>query len=352
MPRRTCTLRPDEVAALCGAPVVRTADLIGRGLNRSTVRHRCRPGGPWRALLPGIVLLSNSAPTRADRRRAALLYAGTGAVLTGLDALTLHGMERMPSASGPVHVLIPEDRRRVGAGRVLAERTNRLPVPGAGRWPLAPLARATLDFARRSTDRTEVRATIAEVVQRGRCTVAELAAELEAGCGRGSALPREVLREVGDGVRSVAEAKARELATRSGLPAPIWNAALFDAAGRFVAIPDAWFDEVGLAWEIDSTEWHLSPQAYERTLDRRSAMMAEGVTVMHTQPAKLANRPAETIDELQRTYHHAARTPRPAVIAVRQNGTDGPPGGVRERHSGAIGSPERAARAITGAEGQ
>jgi hypothetical protein len=23
-------------------------------------------------------------------------------------------------------------------------------------------------------------------------------------------------------------------------------------------VPDVWFDEVGLAWEIDSYEWHLS----------------------------------------------------------------------------------------------
>jgi hypothetical protein len=124
-------------------------------------------------MLPGIVTLNNAPPTRAERRRAALLYAGDGAVLTGLDALELHGMERMPRPSGPVHLLVPTDRRRSGSGRVLAERTDRLPVAVPGRWPLTPIHRATLDFVRRATDRSQVRAAIAEVVQRGRCTPAE-----------------------------------------------------------------------------------------------------------------------------------------------------------------------------------
>ncbi len=314
MPRRHA-LRPDEYAALCGAMVVRVSQLESLGLARSTIAQRCRAGGPWQRMLPGIVMLSNGPPRRADRRRAALLYAGDDAVLTGADALELHGMERMPRPSGPVHLLVSEDQRRAGSGRVLAERTARLPVPHPGRWPLAPLVRATLDFTRRTGDRDQVRAVIAEVVQRGRCTPADLGAELEAGCGWGSALPRSVLKEVGDGIRSVAEAQARELVLRSGLPAPQWNVLLYDVGGRFLASPDAWFDEVGLAWEIDSREWHLSPADYDRTLDRRSAMMAEQVIVMHTQPTKLARR-NEVLAELRGNYAHAALRPRPPLIVI------------------------------------
>ncbi|MDN5932450.1 MAG: hypothetical protein L0I24_15525, partial [Pseudonocardia sp.] len=285
------------------------------GLARSTIAQRCRAGGPWQRLLPGIVMLSNGPPTRADRRRAALLYAGHGSVLTGADALELHGMERMPRPSGPVHVLVPADRRRAGSGRVLAERTARLPVPAPGRWSLAPVVRATLDFTRRCNDRNQVRAAIAEVVQRNRCTPAQLGVELEAGCGRGSALSRMVLEEISDGVRSAAEAMARELVLGSGLPAPLWNATLLDRSGNVIACPDAWFDDVGLAWEIDSKEWHLSPEDYERTLDRRSAMMAEHVIVMHTQPRKLVRR-QEVLRELRSNYAHAALRPRPPVLAI------------------------------------
>ncbi|WP_232664683.1 hypothetical protein [Pseudonocardia sp. TRM90224] len=146
MPRRNNGLRPDELVALCGADVVTIDELERSGVSRTTTRHRCRPGGPWRTLLPGIVLLSNAAPTRTHRRNAALLHGGTGTVLTGLDALDLHGMRRMPAPSGPVHVLIPAQRRRVGAGYVLAERTDRLPAAAAaGRMAIAPIQRAALD---------------------------------------------------------------------------------------------------------------------------------------------------------------------------------------------------------------
>jgi len=279
VPLRSNPLRPDELTALCGSTVVLSRQLEALGVARTTTQRRCRAGGPWRSLLPGVVKLSNAPSNRADRRRAALLYAGPGAVITGADALELHGMQRMPSPSGPVHVLVPADRRRVGAGLVLVERTERLPEPVPGRWPLASLVRAALDFARRSTDRDVVRAVIAEVVQRGLGTPTELGAELRAGSTRGSALPRAVLGEVGAGVRSVAEARARQLLRHSPLPPPLWNPRLYDQTGRLVAVPDAWFDDVGMVWEIDSLEWHLSPADYRRTVERRSTLTGLGVVV-------------------------------------------------------------------------
>ena len=68
--------------------------------------------------------------------------------------------------------------------------------------------------------------------------MAELTGELAAGPSAGSALLREALAEVGDGVRSVAEADFRDLILRSGLPRPVFNAKLFDADGTFIAMVD------------------------------------------------------------------------------------------------------------------
>jgi hypothetical protein len=322
MPRRSTTLRPDEFAVLCGTPVVRVADLERLGLHQATIAHRCRPGGPWRSLVPGIVLLHNAAPTRTDRRSAGLLYAGPGAVLTGLDALVLHGMRRVPVPSGPVHVLAPAERRRSGHGLVLLERTDRLPVPVPGRWPLAPVPRAVLDFGRRSRDRDLVRSAIAEVVQRRWCTPLELGVELADGSRRGSALPRSVLAEVGDGVRSVAEAQARELIGRSTLPRPMWNPRLVDArTNRLIAVPDCWFDEVGLAWEIESHEWHLSPADHDRTLERRVRMTGVGIHVVPHPPSKIVKQGAVVLDELERNLAQAALRPRPGVRAIPARAT-------------------------------
>jgi len=56
-----------------------------------------------------------------------------------------------------------------------------------------------------------VRSLLADAVQQRRCTPAELRGEIDCGSRRGSALPRMVLTEITDGVRSVAEADARVL---------------------------------------------------------------------------------------------------------------------------------------------
>jgi hypothetical protein len=321
--------RTDRLVAACGGTVVTLMALRRCGLGRSTVAYRCRADGPWQSLLPGVILLHNGPPTRADRRRAALLYCDESAaarsanpdepgrsVLTGLDALELHGLRRMPIPSGPVHLLVPVDVRRAGGGRLMVERTTRLPRPVPGRWPIAPVARAAQDFARRSRDRDVVRTVLAESVQRGLCTVGELSAELAAGPSRGSALPREVLAEIGDGVRSVAEAHARTLLRGSGLPAPLWNPKLFDLAGRFVATPDAWFDDVAMAWEIDSREWHLSPDDYAATVDRRGRLMAAGAVVVHHLPRALVTRSSQVLEDLRANHAQAARRPRPPLHAL------------------------------------
>ena len=308
----------DGMAEFMGGRVVRVGALEACGLSRAAIARRCRSGGPWQRLMPGIVLLHSGPSTRDDLRRGAVLYGSRGGercVITGLDALALQGLRNIPNPSGPVHLLIDTHVQRIGHGRVLLERTERLPEPSPGRWPLAPVARAVLDHARRSRDRGLVRAAVAEAVQRGHCSAVELAMELAAGSKRGSALPRAVLGEVADGVRSPAEADARSLVRSSGLPAPLWNPRLHDAAGRFLATPDAWFDDVAMAWEIDSKEWHLGPDEYAATIERRNRLMAAGVVVVHHLPSVIRQRPAQVLQDLRVNHAQAALRPRPLLTA-------------------------------------
>lgn len=124
-------------------------------------------------------------------------------------------------------------------------------------------------------------------------------------------------------MRSVAEAKARDLILGSTLPVPMWNPALLDAAGRFLAAPDAWFDEVALAWEIDSVEWHLSPGVHAATLERHARLVAAGIVVVQDRPSRLHEAPAAVLDTLARALDQAARRPRPAVRAVPVRPPDG-----------------------------
>lgn len=107
---------------------------------------------------------------------------------------------------------MPMHRRVQSTGFVVVERTVRLPDPLTRNGiDCAPLVRSVLDVARRCKTLDAARAVIAEVVQRGDVSVRDLSKELEAGSIRGSALPREVLREVDANVHSVPEAQARRL---------------------------------------------------------------------------------------------------------------------------------------------
>lgn len=264
----------------------------------------------------GVFLRHTGTPTFEERCAAALAYAGQDSMVTGLAACRLHGLRRMPPFSD-VHVLVPAEHQPVTRGYITVERTTRPPL-AAVRHDLrvAPVVRCSLDGVRRLGSVDQIRALLAEVVQSGRATPTQLITELNSGCSWGSALPRRVLGEVSGGIRSTAEAWAHRLARRSKLPAMLWNPELRLPSGRFLARPDGWFDDVALAWEIDSYEFHLSPADYARTLERHALMTAAGVVVLHTLPTRLLEEPRAVVAELRGAYALAQSRPRPDLIVL------------------------------------
>lgn len=315
MDRTSWAAHADELIRDSRGGVIRVQRLIRLGVPEATSYKRCQPGGPWRWLLPGIVLLSSGAPTRRQQVDAALLHCGPAAVVTGTEAVRRHGLVRVP-ADPLVHLLVPESRHIRSAGFALVERTIHMPEPVCRDGvPLAPLDRAVLDAARRWRKIDPVRALLSEAVQRGRCRPAELLAELNSGSSRGSALPRRVLAEIDSGVRSVAEAHGLRLWMASRLPKAMWNRPVFDSAGQFIAMPDAWCDEVALAWEIDSFEWHLDAKGYAKTIARNTRYAGAGIVVVQTLPSRIRDDPQGVIAELRAAYAAAKARPRPPVQA-------------------------------------
>lgn len=313
MRRNRALVDLDRFPELFRRRVARASELIELGLGSKAVYANCRPGGPWQRLLPGVLLLSNAPPSREQLIQAALRYAGRGSVLTGHDALQLHGI-RSARPGGMVHVLIPAHRQVRSADTVAIERTMRLPQATITQgFPVAPLERAVLDAARRMLLLDSVRAIVAESVHRGHIAPQRLLDELTAGSSRGSALVRRVLGEVSDGVRSVAEAHARRLVAGSRLPQPVWNVTLVGADGEPLGAVDAWWDDVALAWEIDSYESQLAH--YAAKMKRGAKLTAAGVMVMYTTPSRISKEPKAVADELRQALAHAALRPRPRILA-------------------------------------
>ncbi|WP_410625171.1 hypothetical protein [Amycolatopsis sp. cmx-8-4] len=316
--RRNWDEHPELLKRHARDGVIRAQHLESLGMHNRTIYRRCLPGGPWRRLLPGIVLLHNGESTRRERVVAALLYGGSRAMITGAEACRWYGLrvpEQFPASD--VHLLVPHGQRVLSSEYVVAERTRRLP----GAWtrqgiPLAPLVRATTDAVRRIRAEEPIGHLLIEAVQHGHCSPTGLASELDEGTKRGTAIPRRLLKEWVD-LRSVAELRARKLADRLPNPPTHWNAGI-QSAGGYVGCPDAWWDEVALAWEIDSFEFHFTPDGYARTLRRNNRYAAAGIKVVQTLPSSLRDDPDGVLQELADAYTAAAARPRPSVFLAER----------------------------------
>lgn len=190
------------------------AALLHIGLTPPLVEQRCRPGGPWQRLLPGILLLSRAGPSRTQLVHAALMYAGEGAMLTAFDALCLHGMKSAIPLLGPIHVLAPRRSRAMGYAALRVEHTDRLPKPTIRRgFHTAPLERAAIDAIRRTKSIPDTKAILEEVSHF--VGVQALRTELALAPPRGTALARKLLGE------SPARQLERAVLDRRRIPQPL-----------------------------------------------------------------------------------------------------------------------------------
>jgi hypothetical protein len=281
---------------------------LAAGWTIARLRHRARADGPWRVVLPGIYLSANGPLAGGQREIAAALYAGPGCVLTGPAALRQQGV-RVP-ATELIDVLVPASAKRQSVSFIRMHRTTRMPdqvfIVDGVRWALAP--RAVADTARSEYELREVRAMVADAVQRGRCTIQQLATELRAGPSRESGRLRAALEEVADGVGSVAEGELRQLIKRSGLPEPMYNPDLY-VGSQFLARPDVWWPDAGVAAEVDSRAWHLSPEQWTNTMARHSRMTARGIHVLHFAPKQIKTESRRIIEELRSAIETGRRRP-------------------------------------------
>jgi len=289
--------------------VASRGQLLGLGMKDNAMQYRVRAGGPWQALLPGVYLSLTGAPNLLQKEMAALLYAGPDSLVTGPVALMHHGLPSRGMLE-IVDVLVPADRRRNNVGFVRLHRTARLPdrIVSSGPLRLVDVARAVTDTVRLLADPREVRAVVADAVQRGRCTVGDLATELRGGPTRGSAMLRSVLGEVAEGIRSTAEGDLRDLIRAARLPTPLYNASLY-VGDTFLARPDAWWPRAGVVAEVDSYQWHLSPADADRTRKRHDEMGAAGIIAQHFSPRQIRRERPEVVRFIKNALQRGLNRP-------------------------------------------
>ena len=299
--------------------VISRSQALESGIPRSTVNTWCKAGGKWQKLLPGVYLTLTGKPTVEQRHMAALLYAGAGSVITGPAALRLHRL-RSPGPDA-IDVLIPWAVKRQSTGFVRVHRTRRMPrCYATGQIRFATAARAVADAAHGFRTLDDVRAVIAEAVQKRACTIAEIGLELAEGSARDTVHLRTALAEVRDGVRSVAEARFRQRVQESDLPRPMYNAFLRAADGGDIGEADAWWADAGVSAEIDSQEYHFYRRDWLRTDAKHSRMLKHGILPHHFAPSRIDNDWPAIYDELKSSIKEGLQRPRLPIIAFEALG--------------------------------
>ncbi|MFG2997073.1 hypothetical protein [Streptomyces sp. NPDC048340] len=295
------------------------------GVPGGTITSRTRPGGPWQRLLPRVYLLQTGPPDHRQRALAAVLYAaepatdplsGDTAALTGAAALALLGIRDAPYR--PADVLIRAPRRLARTAEVHPLPTSLWPrTIAVSGIPSTRPVRAAADFAARARDPDRIRSALAHVVQAGWCHPQDLYAELRAARLLARPAVRAAAAELLVGVRSLAEARARDTLTATDLPTPLWNARLHAPDGTFLASPDAYWPDEGVALEVDSAEYHYTRDAWHATLRRRLRLESHGILVVSATPSMIRDTPDQVLAALRTLLTLATTRPTPPTAAPR-----------------------------------
>lgn len=263
------------------------------GMTRSALEHARKTHG-WQLLTRGILLTAPGAPTRTDWINVGLELAGPVSAISGWDALRIVGLGDPQPPRPEVLVLT-----RTGRNRLIGNVRIRVTARPFGTWtlpadhpelayaPVVHTARAVADTALQYRRLAPVRALVTSSVQKGRCEVGELIAEVDAGPRNHSALLRRAVADLREGARSVAEAEAIEILRRSPVPAFEANVLIKTVGGRVLGRVDVLFRELRAVIEIDSRQFHFSEDDWNNTRGRHNRLTPYGLALQHYSPAEV-----------------------------------------------------------------
>ncbi|MFC5925749.1 type IV toxin-antitoxin system AbiEi family antitoxin domain-containing protein [Micromonospora vulcania] len=296
---------PPELAELAERQqqIVTRAQLLTAGYDDMYLYRQARRG-LWQRILPATYALVTGVLTEEQTRISAALYAGPQAQLTGLAALTWYGFRQIPRSTD-VHLVMPHHARRRSVGYVHIRRALTLDARprSAALYSVCSPARAVVDAARDLRQLRQVRAIIAESVQRGFTDLAALDEEIRRARRSRTALVRLAYAEVLAGTRSAPEAELREcLAGSRVLPEIRWNPRLRTADDAVLPTPDGYLIDSAVALEVDSQEYHFSPSDWARTLERHNELSRQGILVLHFTPAQLRRHPGRIRQTVEDAY--------------------------------------------------
>lgn len=287
------------VATLAGAQegVVSRVQLFALGLSRDEIGGRIR-AGRLHIIHRGVYAVGHARLSRNGRYRAAVLFAGRGAVLSHASAADL--WELRPPGKAGIHVTVPSDRR--GDSVVRTHRAQLDPEEMTTRQgiPVTTPLRTILDVAPTLTEK-QLERLIRNAEYEHLTTVALLAEAVHnRPRHRGNRALRRVLAHLGatpGHTRSDLEIDFLRFLRKHRLPIPETNQEL-RLGRRRINVDCIWRDR-RLIVELDGRDAHVSQSAFETDRARDTALQAKGYRTARITSARMATDARELAAELR-----------------------------------------------------
>ncbi len=293
-------------------------------MSRQQLRWRVT-SGRWQQPCHGIVVAHSGPMTQKQQLWMALLWAGEGAVLAGLTAARLDGLDGFPgrdNAAEPIHLLVPACRsvRRKPPGLPVAVHYSIMLTPGDVHPLREPrrtrVARSLVDAAAWAGSDRRAQAVLAAGVQQRLVRPGDLLAVVTGN----QRLPRRVmikatLDDIAGGAQALSELDLARLVRRHRLPRPDRQAPRRDAAGRRRWLDAVW-EAARLIVEVDGIH-HLDADQYWADMDRGNDFILDGYRILRF-PAFVVRYQADYVAGKIRVA--LARASRPAGEADRGHG--------------------------------
>ena len=281
---------------LLGGPF-RGRDGVARGL----VTWRCLEGPSWRRLLPDVYVAADSLVDHRTWCAAVALNLPASGAIDRYSAALLHGVDMLPS-DAPVSVTVPTRTHLWTHPRVRTYRTHLDPADVVwidGMRVTTPL-RTAFDLGRQRQFGPAVEALDA-LCHRHLATPAELADYARPRRQlRGARLLMSRLPLVEPNSESVRESRLRLLFVTAGLPTPVAQFDVRDAAGRFIARLDLAWPKLKVAAEYDGDQ-HREQGQFRRDIARLNALHEAGWVVLRFTVADLHEHSDRTVRLISET---------------------------------------------------
>lgn len=285
-------------------------DVLTAGGRHDHVQARMR-AGRWVRVEDGVYLVAGAPFDWLVRMLAAVLAAGTGAVVSHLAAARLYGFPGFERAG--LELTIPRGRRfrRPGVRSHESTDLDRCRVVERDGIPVTDPDRTILDLGRYIGVRRLARvveharrqglvtwgsliATLTAHARPGRHGVRRLRAVIAADCHRDEVTDTDV------------ELLLIGLIRQAGLPEPVLHHRVHDDNGRFVAEVDLAYPWLRIAIECDG-DVHLLSEVRERDLPRQNDLVIEGWTVLRFSRERILRRPDAVVRDIRTAVDAALR---------------------------------------------